>query len=406
MTSEIRPFDDWPALVELLRFAFADEFPDDAADAERVIWEPKRSIAVVEGGVPVGHASAFSLQMTVPGTQLPVAGVSMVAVRPTHRRRGLLRELMRRQLTELYETGAEPVAGLTASEPVIYPRFGYGLATDHLRVKIPQTPGVLRKVPGTADVTIRYADVAGALDECTRIHNQVAAGRAGMFSHDERWRKAATIDVPYYREGGTPLRCLMAERSGETTGYAYYRAAKRSENGRRQGSVNIDRVHATDLTSYLALWEFLLDQDLLEFTEYGRLPSDDPLLSLLADPRAALPRIIDGLWVRLVDVPRALAARTYESDVDVVIGVRDEFCPWNAGGWRLVGGPDGASCERTAQEPDVVADVREYGAAYLGRPSLARSGAAGLVEERTPGSLAAVSRAFATTQLPWLDTGF
>jgi predicted acetyltransferase len=116
--------------------------------------------------------------------------------------------------------------------------------------------------------------------------------------------------------------------------------------------------------------------------------------------------VFDGLWVRLVDVQRALAARTYESEVDVILGIDDEFCPWNAGAWRLLGGPAGATCERTDQEPDLVVDVRELGAVYLGRPSLARLGAAGLVDLRTPGALATTSRAFATERLPWLDTGF
>jgi predicted acetyltransferase len=116
--------------------------------------------------------------------------------------------------------------------------------------------------------------------------------------------------------------------------------------------------------------------------------------------------VTDGLWVRLVDVPRALEARTYEREVDVVLGVQDEFCPWNAGTWRLSAGPSGASCEPTDRQPDLVLDVRELGGVYLGGPSLARLGAAGLVEELTQGALATTSAAFTTARLPWLDTGF
>ena len=409
MTFEIRPFDgEWVEVTELLSLAFGQSVTDAEWETEQLIHEPARSIVAVDGKEIVGHTSAFSLPMTVPGRQSAVAGVSMVGVRPTHRRRGLLRDLMKRQLTEQYESGAEPLAVLTASEPEIYGRFGYGLATDHLSVTIPQRQAGLRPVAGTDEVSLRYADVAGSIDECGRIHNEVAATRPGMFVHDGRWRSYVSDEsmAGGSGNGATSLRCVQSLRADQLTGYAYFRTKPFWENGRASSQVLVSRVHATDLASYVALWKFLLDQDLMVETTFGRLPSDDPLLSLLMNPRTAMPRVFDGLWARLVDVPRALAARTYESEIDVVLGVRDEACPWNAGSWRLVGGPAGASCERTAHEPDLLADVREYGAVYFGRPSLAGLAAAGLVEERTPGALAEASRAFRTERLPWLDTVF
>jgi predicted acetyltransferase len=403
MTIEIGRFDaEWSTLTELLSLAFAAPWNEAQLEAERQVWEPDRSIVATDDKELAGHTGAFSLLMAVPGAQLPVAGVSMVAVRPTHRRRGILRDLMRVQLTELYETRAEPVAALTASEPEIYGRFGYGLATDHLEVTIPRGRNLLRPVAATKDVTIRYADPVASLDLCTSIHNAEAATRPAMFRHDERWQEYVSVEnVLHSASNASPLRCVQAERSGETTGYAHFRTSRAGKS-----VVDVSRVHATDLPSHAALWEFLLDQDLIQETKYGQLPSDDPLLSLLNDPRAAQPTVVDGLWVRLVDVQRALAGRTYESEVDVILGIDDEFCPWNAGAWRLVGGPAGATCERIDQEPDLVVDVRDLGAVYLGRPSLARLGAAGLVDERTPGALATTSRAFATERLPWLDTGF
>jgi predicted acetyltransferase len=194
---------------------------------------------------------------------------------------------------------------------------------------------------------------------------------------------------------------VLASRNGDTTGYAHYRT-KRAD----KGFVDVFRVHAKDLASHIALWRFLLDQDLLSQTHCGLLPSDDPLLSLLLDPRAPGPVARDGHWVRLVDVGRALAGRTYASEVDVVLEVEDDFLPGNAGAWHLAGGPAGASCEKTDRPADLHLGVRELGSVYLGRPSLTLLGAAGLVEERTSGALRATSAAFLGNRLPWLDTGF
>jgi predicted acetyltransferase len=69
---------------------------------------------------------------------------------------------------------------------------------------------------------------------------------------------------------------------------------------------------------------------------------DDPLLlDLLAEPRVARAALRDGLHVRLVDLPAALAGRRYAAELDVVLAVQDPRCPWNTGSWRLTGGPDG-----------------------------------------------------------------
>ena len=169
--------------------------------------------------------------------------------------------------------------------------------------------------------------------------------------------------------GASPLRCVLARCDGEVTGYAYFRTRRTTK-----GFVDVSRVHARDLASHAALWQFLLNQDLLSETTYKQLPSDDPLLALLVDPRAPKPITADGLWVRLADVGKALAGRTYAEELDVVLGVTDEFLPWNAGQWHLVGGPAGATCEQTDRPADVTG--RRTGAG-CGVPRQAVAGAAG-----------------------------
>ena len=227
-----------------------------------------------------------------------------------------------------------------------------------------------------------------------------------MFVHDERWRRGEVADPASGREGASPLRCVLAERAGRPTGFAYFRTRPAWEGRGPAGTTVVERVHAVEPDGYAALWRFLLDQDLMTTTRHRRLAVDDPLLSMLTDVRQAQVSVRDGLWARIVDVGRALGSRTYTAPVDAVIEVRDDLCPWNSGRWHLAGDVHGASCGKVTREADLVLDVRDLGAHYFGRPSLRALGGAGLVEERTAGSLAAVSRAFAHDPVPWLDTPF
>ena len=403
MAIEIERFNgEWSELLELIDMAFSAPWNEAQLEAERRVWEPARSTVAIDEKQLVGHTAAFSHRMTVPGAQVPMAGVTLVGVRPTHRRRGILRDLMRAQLTEIHEAGTEPLAGLTASEAVIYGRFGYGLASDSQEIVVPKTARELRPVAGIDDVRIRYVDVRETLARTAALRNKLAADRVGMFEHDERWQELVIGDsVMFDPSNASALRCVMAERDGEPTGFAHYRT-RRAE----KGFVEVRRVHAVDLASHAALWRYLLEPDLLSETRYELLPSDDPLLDLLLDPRTPSPITRDGLWLRLVDVGRALAARTYARDLDVVLEVTDGFLPWNAGKWQLAGGPAGASCEPTTRAADLTVDVRDLASIYLGKPSFARLGAAGLAQEHTAGALEAASQAFSTARLPWLDTGF
>ncbi|MET9023127.1 GNAT family N-acetyltransferase [Actinopolymorpha sp. NPDC004070] len=409
MTIEVRPLGDdaWQQAFTMMELSFGETWPQDAAEVERARFEPDRSIGAFVGDTLAGHAAIFSFTMTVPGPRaLDVAGVSLVGVLPTDRRRGVLTALMRHQLHDLHESGREPVAVLTASEPAIYGRYGYGCATQWVYAEVGRAKRAMRAVPGADEVTIRYADPEKSLDVCAGVRDAIVPTRPGYFRHNEPWRRGEIADPESERGGASALRCVLAERGGEVTGFAYYRSKSTWEPGGPNGTTIVQRVHATDTASYAALWQFLADQDLMAKVTHRRLSLDDPLLTWLRDSRAAMVTVRDGMWARLVDVGRALSERRYTTPVDVVLEVRDDLCPWNAGRWHLAGDESGASCGRVDREPDLVLDVVDLGAAYFGRPVLAALGAAGLVEERTPGSLVAAGRAFTSDVLPLLDTPF
>jgi predicted acetyltransferase len=198
------------------------------------------------------------------------------------------------------------------------------------------------------------------------------------------------------------MHLLHREADGEVTGYAAYRLKTTWDDaGEPQGVLDVEEVRALGTPGYAALWRFLLSLDLVRSMRYPMASADDPLRHLLVDGRALHARPVDALWVRLVDVDRALSARRYPAPIDLVLEVRDRFCPWNDGRWRLSGHPAGAYCGRTDRDPDLVVDTEALAAAYLGGVSLATLQAAGRVTEVSPGAVTLAATAFGWPVAPW-----
>ncbi|POX38144.1 GNAT family N-acetyltransferase [Streptomyces sp. Ru73] len=372
----------------------------------RDLTEVDRSIGVWDGPEVVGTAGAFSFRMTVPGgALLPAAGVTMVSVQATHRRRGVLTEMMRHQLEDV-RGREEPLAVLTASEPVIYGRFGYGMASRQAQLRVETKRVALTPPAGADDVRLRVVPPAEAVDECERVYAQVVAGRPGMLARRPGWERLPLLDPPGDREGAGELLCVLAEAGGEVRGYARYAVKPEWGDGGPDGTVRLRDIEALDPAVRGALWRYLLSVDLTSTLVNHNRPVDDPLLHMVSDVRRCGVRVRDGLFLRPVEVGAALAGRTYAAPVDVVLDVEDAFCPWNAGRWRLSGDAKGASCERTTDAADLALSVRELGAAYLGDTRLSTLAAAGRVTELRPGALAEASAAFGSDVAPWLPHGF
>lgn len=401
--------DEWDVWYDQLELAFGG-VPESSEERElyRSLTETERSLGVWDGGACVGTAGAFSFRLSVPGGALvPAAGITMVGVSPTHRRRGVLTSLMRRQLDDV-RAGGEPIAVLTASDPAIYGRFGYGTAAYSMSVEIDKTRVRLSVPPGTDDVRLRLVDPRKALADCERVYAALVAGRPGMPARQPGWELQALVDPESERHGASPLKCVVAERAdGEVVGYARYRVKPEWDLTGSDGRVDVADLDALDPAAYAALWRYVFSIDLTWTVRAVKRPADDALLHLVSDVRRTRVRLRDSLHVRLVDLPAALAARAYGAPLDVVLEVEDAFCPWNAGRWRLAVGADGAAvCTRTEEPADLELSVRELGAAYLGGVTLNSLGAAGLVREVRAGTLAPLSRAFAGDVAPWLPHGF
>jgi predicted acetyltransferase len=401
MDPEIRTIDEGEleAFFGALAAAFGDDMTPEDIELDRTVTEVPRSIAAYDGQRIVGTTSAYSMSLTVPGGTVPMPGVTMVSVLPTHRRRGLLRAMMRRQLDDFREAG-EAVAGLWASESSIYGRYGYGLAAAILEVEIARERTAFAR-PFTDPGRTSLVDKDDALKVMPEVYARVLPARPGMLERAPQWWDYLFSDQERHRHGAGPLQYVVHEGSGGPDGYAAYAIKEKWEEGFPAGRLSVKELIAETPEAYAGLWNLCLNVDLISRIQAWPRPVDEPLPYLLAEPRRLRMVVRDGLWVRLIDVPAALAARTYGAEGEVVLEVRDEFCPWNQGRFRLAAGPQGASSSRTRARPDILLDAEDLGAAYLGGTSFHSLRWAGRVEERTDGAVRRADSMFGWRPAPW-----
>jgi len=350
----------------------------------------------------VATSRGYSLELTVPGgALLPAAGVSSVAVLPTHRRRGILRAMMTALLDDAVERG-EPIAMLIASEGGIYGRFGFGVTMQAARLELdvrdvtfagPPPPGRLRLV---------------APDELRKqapdLYERIRRVHPGAVSRSEIWWS----EQQYDKRDGTRFDVLYESETGVVDGFVTYSMKDRWQPDPAHRLRVRDFVAATPTATH-ALWRYLCEVDLVRTLYANRVPLDSPLPWLLASPRAATPRgIYDFVWTRVLDVPAALGARTYATDGRLVLGVHDGSRPDGAahGTFLLEGGPDGATVSATSAAPDLVCSVDALSTVWLGGVRWTTLAAADRIEERTPGALATADAMFASTPLPFPFTWF
>lgn len=387
---------EFPEWAHAVSAAYGNDLHDaDIADGSAII-ELDRAIVAHDGAVPVAGAASYSRSLTIPGAVAPIAAVTWVGVVPTHRRRGILTAMMRRQLHGLHESGAEPIAALNASEATIYGRFGYGLASRLARLDGAKERMRLRSGAGSGSIQLLRGAAAGPA--MRQVYDRVRGTRVGFLDRDDRFWGARRYDAEHTRGGASAFWfAVHNDGTGTPTGYAIYRL-------RPPDTVQVVELVAATREAYAAVWRFLIEIDLRSRLTFDAA-LDEPLPHLLDDPRAVQATVVDNLWVRLVDVDRALAARRYATPLDVVLAVDDDFCPWNTGRYRLAADGGSVTCSRTPAAADLRLSATELGAAFLGGTTLATLAAAGRVEELRPGAVAACSRAFRGDREPYHPSG-
>ncbi len=400
--------DDLGDLYRAVGTAFGDKLNDEALEDERLIIEYDRMLGVRDGGQFVAGAGAYSFEHTLPGnTLIPVAGVTWVGCLPSHRRRGILTSMMRHQLDDVVARG-ESVAILTASEAVIYGRFGYGTSAGLVWAKVPTARGAFAREPEVGG-RIRYVWGDERAKVIPPVFDRFRRQRVGSVDRSEGKWQTILVDRERDRRGATPLFSIVHEDvDGTADGFALYRT-RDGKDGQGKSTVVVEVV-APDPGVEAALWRFLLDLDLTDTMEVNLQPVDSPLRWRLADYRAyAVQFVGDFIWTRILDAPAALAARRYATEGSLVIEVIDEFRPDGAanGRFRLDGSPDGATCSPVdrAVDVDVTTGVSALGSAYLGGVPWSVLAAGGRASG-SPEALAKADLLFVSRPAPFCNTEF
>ena len=407
MSVEIRtvPEADLRRWFEAVFVSFGEDVNEDQWTLDQKILEPPRVLGGYDGDRLIGGGAAYSFQMTVPGgAKVPAAGVTMVGVMPTHRRQGVLRSLMARQLADVRAKG-EVLAALWASEGSIYQRFGYGQGTLNGAIDLERERAVLRRPPsGTGSVELR--DTESARPALARIYDAVRTQTPGFYERSSAWWDVVLSDQEFRRGGASRRYDAVLSRDGEEVGYVLYRIKSDWVETGPASTLIVVEIMGIDADAVEGLWRYVFGVDLTSRIRARRGPSDHPLLLLMAEPRRLQLRVTDGMWVRIVDIPAALEARGYSADGSIVLDVSDEFMPAFAGRWRLtvIGGRGRVAA--TSDTADLTMEVQDLGAVYLGEFSFASLGRAGRTVEVSGNAWARADTLFASTVAPWCPEAF
>jgi predicted acetyltransferase len=391
--------DDFDAFVDAVHTAFGwvRETPVDGGGLWWSALEPERCLAATTGaGLIVGTTGAYPFELTLPGGRLiPAAGVTSVGVLPSHRRRGVFTALMRRQLADLRAEGV-PVAVLLASQATIYGRLGYGPATFTQRLTVPHHRGALaparagqeaRRDDGTVEV-LRAARCRDVLEE---VYDRYRRAQPGALSRPHRWWERRAGQVP--TAPAQRYVALRRDADGTPDGYAVYRV----DDSR---TLRVDETVAVTGAAYAALVRYALEHDLVQQVEFRHVAPDGTLRWLLADHRAAeVGGHSEWLWVRLLDAPRALAARGWWTDGEIVLDVTDPFLA-ERHRWLLTVREGAAACAPTDRAPDLSLDIRDLGSVYLGGVTPGTLVRAGHVRAHHEDAAALADLLFRTDQPP------
>ncbi|MHC5905641.1 GNAT family N-acetyltransferase [Streptomyces sp. S6] len=404
--------DERLAWLRALRTGFlqVSTVSEEQVAGRRVADAESRVYGAFEGQRVVGTYRSFPQELTVPGGGVVAANaISNVAVLPTHRRRGVLTRVMREDLTAAKERG-DVAATLIAAEYPIYGRYGFGPATSVAEWSVDATrtgldPRWAAPECGGRVEVVEPEDVRKAGPE---LHERVRRGQPGAVSRTQAWWDTATGVLRVY-EGERPMPAFVAYRSpaGEIEGLAAYSVDDAwSGGGQAANTLTVKWLIGTSPAAQRALWHFLCSIDWVATVETGWRGPDDLLPRLLPDPRAARVKMLsDWLWVRLLDVGRALEARAYDAEGELVLEV-DDAAGLAGGRFLLEASPKGASCTPSTRSADLALDVSDLASLWLGDESVARLAALGRVREVRAGAVREAGALLRTSGRPWCPDMF
>jgi predicted acetyltransferase len=410
MSAEIRvvPEDRFAELIKTAEIAFSEDIPDDLIGRIEKVSDKERFWCAIDGDRFVGTSGVFTQRLSVPGGEVAAGGVTFVTVLPSHRRRGLMSGMMRTMIDDCHRRG-EPIAMLWAAEGAIYQRFGYGLATYCVNLEA-DTSAIRFTRDWPREGQVRLLPAGEGRDLIDPVYQAVRSSRAGFLMRDERWWPGVLPNPEKDQKGGEARRLAVFEAEAGAEAYAVYKTKAEWNVRGPSGTLLVEEAMGSTPRGVREIWRYLFGVDLVRTLKTWRLPSDHPVFSLVAEIRRLGTTFGDGLWVRVVDVPAALEARTYGSagrgTGSLTLELADGYCPWNAGRWRMDVADGHARVARTSGDADLALDANDLAAMYLGGFGATVLAASGRVVELRAGALAAADGLFLTALQPWCPQEF
>ncbi|MEU9075916.1 GNAT family N-acetyltransferase [Kitasatospora sp. NPDC004745] len=403
--------DEVAAWDRALATGFLRSHVGSAADFRRRQWEPGRMLGGFDGERCIATFRSFDVELTVPGgAAVRADAITAVTVSATHRRRGLLGAMMRRDLAAAADRGSA-VAILIAAEYNIYGRYGFGPATrgHGWNVDLRRTRGLREGLPTVPGGRIDFVTMAELREVGADLHERWRRTQPGAIARDGLWWKRSTgeLQVPGF-EFKEPFAAVHRDADGAVTGLVVYRVDDKWDGSYPDCTLTVVDFLALDRATAAGLWRFVLSVDWVRKVVVENVGPDDPLPLLLQDPRAATPHVdnADFTWLRVLDVEAAFAARTYGAPGRVVLAVEDRL-GYAAGHWAVEVAADGTGrCVRTTDDADLALDASVLGSLHLGGETAPRLAAAGLLTELRPGAAAAADLLLRTPLQPWNPDGF
>ena len=354
---------------------------------------PDRTLAAFDGDELVGTSVSHAYAITVPGGELDMGGVGWVSVQPTHRRRGIMQQMLLQLLESCWQRG-EPLSGLWSKQGGLFGRYGYAVSSCAESWRIQRRAAHLRQSPDYAGQLVSL-HTPESRQRFPSVYEQLRKQRIGVVARDEIFWDVEFEDWEDRRHGCSGYFFTACERDGALDGYLKYRIdIERKE-------LVVSELVANTLDAYASLWEHCFDLDRIDSILAGNRPLDDSLPWLLSDPRAISRIVYDAMWLRIVDVAAALSKRCYGTDDRIHIEVKDSVCPWNNDCFALEAGGGDAGCEPTTHAPDLSLDITVLGAAYLGGVPLETLDRAGLIDEHQTGAVRRLAKLLTTPSCPW-----
>ena len=409
MSVEIRTCtpDRWDEMLTMVDGVFAENPPPEALGRFKSVSDLDRFLTALDRDRVVGASGVLTLQMTVPGGTVPAGGVTLVGVMPTHRRQGVMSSIMRRLIDDCHARG-EPVAILWASEGAIYQRFGYGLATASYNLEADTRYAKLTR-DWPREGSFRMLAAQDAATVIAPIYEKARSARPGFLGRNGVWwRRIVEDHDPARREDHK--RIVVFETGDGPEAYAVYCQKIDWDYRGSIGTVKVLEAIGSTPRGTREIWRYLMGIDLTQTVKAWTLPADHPIFALMAEPRRLGVTVGDALWLRIVDVVRALEGRRYglagSATGRIVMELRDDYCPWNEGRWQLEVADGVGRLQRSQSEPDLALDANDLGSIYLGGFTVAGLAQAGRIVELRSGGLAAADTLLRGALQPWCPEEF